>query len=250
MVTRTTRLSEPVSFPKDKTEWYHFLEDNVEYAIEVREWINSLPNTATTFKKKHLPEGHTRPDYLSGILKLSGAWKAPTTLFNVVGTWVNPNATDAHHYSDAVTRCECGIPVVREQFSEKEPQPNHHQSHKESCNKIHRMECRVQLLKNRKEIIKDQYAHNQSLEQSKERLGYTGASRMSGDEVADIGLDIQHLSKQARKRFARTCMVLAREHNPEIIGRIFGVTGDSIARMIRKETKSDVGKLYAVRRNL
>ena len=73
---------------------------------------------------------------------------------------------------------------------------------------------------------------------------------MSGDEVADIGLDIQHLSKQARKRFARTCMVLAREHNPETIGRIFGVTGDSIGRMLREETKSDVGKLYAVRRNL
>lgn len=251
MVTRTTRLSEPVSFPKDKTEWYHFLENNVEYAIAIREWVNNLPKTATTFKKKQVPEvSKTRSDYITGMLKLSGAWEAPEFMFKNGATWVNPNATDAHHYSDAVTRCECGIPVIREQFSEKEPQPNHHQSHKESCNKIHRMECRVQLLKNRKEIIKDQYAHNQSLEQSKARLGYTGESRMGGDEVADIGIDVQSLSKEARKRFARTCMVLARKHNPETIGRIFGVTGDSIGRMLRKETKSDVGKLYAVRRNL
>lgn len=250
MVTRTSRLSNQVSFPKDKTEWYHFLENNVDYAIRIREWINSLPETATTFKKKHVPEGTTRSDYITGMLKLCGAWEAPEFMFKNGATWVNPNATDAHYYSDAVTRCECGIPVLREQFSKNEPQPSHHQTHKESCNKINRMECRVQLLKNRKEIIKDQYAHNQSLEQSKARLGYTGESRMGGDEIKDIGLNIAELAREARKKFARTCMVLCREHNPETVGRIFGVTGDSIGRMLRKETKSDVGKLYAVRRNL
>jgi len=123
MVTRTSRLSEQVSFPKDKTEWYHFLANNVEYAIEIREWLANLPNTATTFKKKQVPNGTTRSDYLTGILKVCGAWQAPEFMFKNGATWVNPNATDAHHYSDAVTRCECGIPVLREQFSQNEPEP-------------------------------------------------------------------------------------------------------------------------------
>lgn len=248
MVTKSNRLSEQVSFPKDKTEWYHFLEDNVDYAIRIREWVDSLPDTATTFKKKHVPEGKTRSDYITGMLKLCGAWQAPEFMFKNGATWVNPNATDSHHYSDAIVKCACGVPVLRHSFGEALPQPVHQQDHADGCDIINKTEARLELLKNRKRILKDQYYYNISPRQSAQRLGYTDPQSINYDGLYDLGVDMNAVERESRKRMARTCIVLARDYSFPTIAKVFGVGHDTIGRMVRKETTANSRTLYKARR--
>jgi len=248
MVIQIGRLEEPVSFPKDKSEWHHFLEGRVDDAVRLREYVEDLPETAATFQLRSVdgiePQGIHR-----GLVMLTGAWKAPTIITNNrERSWVNPNYKHAHHYSDAAVRCECGIPVVRQCFSENEKQPAHHQEHKDGCTKIDRLENQVQIAKNRKEIVEEAYEYGHSAASQIQRLGYSDRRKVGAGDVEGLGLDLQELAIEGRKKVARTAMVLCREHSPEKVAKIYGMSRKSLSQIVTKETKSDASALYSVRR--
>lgn len=250
MVIQIGRLEEPVSFPKDKDEWHHFLAGNVDKALKIREHVNNLPETSATWRLNDVdgldPQGVHR-----GLVKLTGSWKAPTHMTNNRDRhWVNPNYRHAQHYSDAAVECECGIPVLRQSFSEKEKQPAHHQEHNDCCNKIHRQKARLELLKNRREIIKEVYEYGHSATGMIERLGYPRRREMGAGDAKDLGVDLGKLARDGRRKVARTAMVLCREYKPEKIATLFGVHRRSISEILTRETKTSSKKLYSVRRSV
>jgi len=248
MVIQIGRLEDPVSFPKDKSEWHHFLEGRVDDAVRLRDYVDNLPETSATFRINNIdgfdPQGMHR-----GLVKLTGAWKAPTTITNNRDRhWTNPNYKYAHHYSDAAVECECGIPVLRQQFSENEKQPAHHQDHKDGCTKIDRLENQVEIAKNRKQIVKEAYQYGHSAASQIQRLGYSDRRKVGAGDVEGLGLDLAELAREGRKKVARTAMVLCREHSPVKVAKIYGMSRKSLSQIVTKETKSDASALYSVRR--
>jgi len=247
---QNSRLETPVSFPKQDAEWHSFLRGNVDTALAIREFIDGLPDTAATFKLKQIDGLETTPTHIPrGILKLMGSWEVPLELSDhKVSSWVNPNHIHAHHYSDALTECGCGIPVLRESFGENEQQPAHHQEHNESCTKIMRLESRAELLRNRRDIIRDGYRHNQSLNALSTRLGYDSERPISNHECEDLGIDLPELMTDSRQRLARSVMVLCRSYSPATVGEIYGLGKRAVSRILDVETQSTAKKMYSIRR--
>ena len=249
MVIQIGRIEEPVSFPKNKSEWHYFLDGNVSKALKIREHVNNLPETSATWRLNDV-EGLDPQGVHKGIVKLTGAWKAPTHMTNNRDRhWVNPNYRHAQHYSDAVVECQCGINVLRQEFGPNEEQPAFHQDHNDDCNKIYRTEANLQLLKNRREIIKELYKYAQSLNRLPQRLGYSDRQNHGSNYVTGLGIDLDKHRRKGRERIARTAMVLCRKHNPETIAQIYGLSTESMTKILTKETKTTATRLYNVRRN-
>lgn len=248
MVIQIDRLQEPVSFPKEKSEWHSFLEGNVEKALKIRNHVEDLPETSATWRLNDVP-GLDPQGVHRGIVKIAGSWKAPEIITNNRDRhWVNPNYKYAQHYAGVAVQCECGIPVVRQQFGPDEEQPAHHQEHNEDCNNIYRKEAELKILKNKKRIVKDLYAHGHSPSGKIERLGYAKTNDFTGGDARALGLNLTELAREGRKRLARTCMVLCREHSTRDIAKIFGLSPTALSSIITKETKSDASVLYSIRR--
>jgi len=245
------RLQEPVSFPKDNSEWHRCLEGDIEDALTIREHIESLPDTSATFRLKNIRDGLNKQHahIQSGVMKLMGSWEVPKELSNNDGrVFVNPSYQHSQHYSDALVTCECGIPVLRESFGPDEKQPAHHQEHKDDCTKINRLDAQKRLLENRRDIIRDGYNHNQSLNSMAQRLGYSSERPLSKGNVRDLGVDIDRLKRLKREKLARTLMVLSREYGPSTLGELFDVDRRTISQMLNKETKSHSKTMYSIRR--
>ncbi len=247
----TKRLEDLVSFPKNDFEWHSFLDGYVEDAVVIREYIDNQRPTTATFSlgpiKDELSIQHSQiPD---GILKLMGSWVVPKQLSNNrARSWVNPNYKHAQHYSEALVTCGCGIPVLRQSFSENEKQPAHHQEHNEDCTKIDKLDSRKRLLENRRDIIIDGYNHNQTLNSMVKRLGYSSERPYSTKQCHNLGIDIDELMLTKRRKIARTIMVLCRQYSPSVVGEIYDLDRASVAKILTKETKSNSKALYGVRR--
>lgn len=248
MSFNTPKLDKPVSFPKDDSEWHSFLDGRVDEAIQVREYIDSLPDTAAMFTINDIPTFTGREtNYVSHLLKLAGAWPVPEHIVAHKTKWVNPNYTHAHRYADVGVKCSCGTPVMREAFSDNLKQPAEKQEHTDCC-KIDRMQARIQLLKNRKEIAIESYEYAQGIYGWHKRLGYPDSDSFGARQFSELDINTTELAKHARAKQARTYMVLARKHSTKTIGKLFGYSHETISRNIKDETVSDPNVLYSIRR--
>lgn len=252
MVLWKSRLEDPVSFPRYDHQWHSFLQGEFDIALKIKRFVDDLPESRATFKLRDIDLGVHRANIDNRTVKLTGAWEMPDELAgnSNIQKWVNPNYVHSQHYSDAVVRCECGIPVLREHFSPDEPQPGYHQEHEPDCDKIKRAKTRLRLLQNRKRIIEEAYYLGQSLNEVVPRLGYSSSRQPGSKTVDDLGLDFKELSIEGRKRLARTFMVLSREYTTREIGELYGISSDSVARMLTKETKTDAATMYKARRKM
>lgn len=251
-----SRLDEPVSFPKTDDEWHSFLlpdqgsVDRLEILIKLREYMEDLPPTKATFEMSDaLDNGEWQAVLDDRMLYLVGTWRVPDLIKGTSSPLlVNPHSEHAHYYSDAVVECGCGAVVVRENFSENQPQPLQEQSHTEDCHKINRHEMRLELLKNRRDIIEEMIGAGLSFRQMAPRLGYKGSKDVVPTVARNCGLDPHELQYEARRRMIRTFMVLAREYSPETIGKLYDLNRRSVSDAIRHESKADPATLYSVRR--
>lgn len=247
MTLSNTRLQTPVSFPRDRSEWHHWLEGFVDVALEVRQFIESLPDTAITFKPADIDVKAPIPK-IRKCCKLVGSWPVPDTMTNTTRIkWVNPNATHAHRYSDAVVKCACGTPMIKQAFSTKEPQPTNSQEHN-NCIRPDRLEARAELLRNRIEIIEEIYEYGHTVWSMRHRLGLDPDSSIGTSIKHELGLDLEKLGKQSRQKVARTATVLLRNHAATTVGELFGMGGRAITEIVGKETTADPQMLYKHRR--
>ena len=248
MSFNTEKLAEPVSFPKDDSEWHSFLKGHVDEAIQIREYVESLPDTAAMFTLNDIPDFTAAGrNYCKHWLKLAGAWPVPDHIVAHKTKWVNPNYTHAERYADVGVKCSCGTPVMREAFSDNLKQPAEKQEHTDCC-KIDRMEARLQLLKNRKEVAIESYEYGHGIYGWHKRLGYGSTDSFGSLQFSELDINTSELAKHARAKQARTYMVLAREYSTETIGNLFGYSHETISRNIKDETVSDPNVLYSIRR--
>jgi len=252
MVTRSKRLDDPVQFPKSDDEWHSFLRGQwFDVALSAREYVDGLRESRATFYPADIPgvnEWGTTDDRL---IKLTGAWPVPDGIHDTKDQkekWVNPNYQYAENYGEAMTECVCGAPVLRLHYNDNRYQPEWHQEHGDECCKIDRMKARVQLLENKREIIREAYELGQSWGQVQERLGHRSRSDRGTEEAQQLGLDLQQLNQQGRAKLIRTCMVLARKHSTADIAELFDLHRGSISSMITKETVTTASKLNTIRR--
>lgn len=247
MTLSNTRLENPVTFPNQNAEWHYWLDGCVEAALTIREYIENLPDTAITFKPMDIGVNTSIPK-IQKCCKLAGAWKLPETMPNHANQkWVNPNATHAHRYSDAVTICACGTPMIKMAFSNSEPQPTDSQEHND-CIRPDRLEARAELLRNRIEIIKEIYEYGHTVWGMRHRLGLKPDSSVGGAIRQDLGMNLEKHGRKSRAKVARTATVLLRDYASTTVGELFGMSGKAISEIVSKETTADPQILYKYRR--
>lgn len=254
MVFNKGRLENPVSFPKNDDEWHSFLKNDFENALTIKRYVENLPETAATFKLKTLDDEFDKPfaNIDHRIVKLTGAWPVPDLLdSNQLATkFVNPNYKHAHHYSDCIVQCDCGAPVIRQRYGPEEKMPTYHERHSDDCNKINRIECRVEILKNRKAALEEWYMLGHNMHRARARLGYsTGNNNIGMNEVEGWGLDLRELYQTGRSRLARTLMVLMRKYRTSRVAELYGISKSSCSKIVSEETVSNSKTLYNVRKS-
>jgi len=250
MVTRSKRLDDPVQFPKSDDEWHSFLRGQwFDVALSAREYVDGLRESRATFYPADIPgvEWGTTDDRL---IKLTGAWPVPDEIHDTKRQkekWVNPNYRHARNYGGAMTECVCGVPMLKLDFGPGQKQPGYHQEHGDECCKIDRMKARVQLLENKREIIREAYELGQSWGQVQERLGHKTESERSTKEARELGLNLQQLHQRGRAKLVRTYMVLARTHSTADIAKVFDLHRRSVSQMITRESVTTASKLNTIR---
>jgi len=252
MVTRNKRLDDPVQFPKSDDEWHSFLKGQwFDVALSAREYVDGLRESRATFYPADIPGVNEWGTTDERLIKLTGAWPVPDAIHdtkNQKEKWVNPNYRHAHNYGEAMTECVCGAPILKLDYNDSRYQPEFHQDHGDECSKIDRMNARVRLLENKREIIREAYQLGQSWGMVQERLGHRRESGRSTEEAAQLGLDLQQLSQQGRAKLVRTAMVLGRTHSTADIATVFDVHRRTISQMLTRESVTSASKLNTIRR--
>lgn len=100
---------------------HHFLVDGrnddikstAEKVPTIREYMNSLPDTAATFRMKNAVDNPQQIDWTEEeIFYFIGTWPAPEKQQSThATTFVNPNHVHIDHYSIGSVECECGETV-------------------------------------------------------------------------------------------------------------------------------------------
>ena len=250
MTLNDKRLEQKVSFPKRKDEWHHYLYDHVEDAVQIQNYVRNLPETAATWTLHNVPNLSKRPNQIPrGLAQLTGSWRLPEIYRTESSphTFVNPEYVHAEHYAEPLTRCECGIPIVHSAIRHTPGQPSQHKDHR-GCTLDQRYDVQADLIRERRRVIKEMYAHAQNIHNNQQRLGFSHRNSIRQGHIQEWGVDIHELTREARRKIVRTSIVLAREYNMETIGNCYGVGKDTILKMINKESTSNARDLFECRR--
>lgn len=254
-----TRLAEPVSFPKSDDEWHSFLhpdfgpEEPVRAVIRLKRYLESKPEYKTVFSSKQLRreadiEGRAT---FHRLMKFLGSWKVPE-YYNADGSWVDPNSDEKHRYAGAGVVCECGTPIVREEFGNSQEQPlaMADQSHADDCCKRWRVQARGRLWEERKKAIEEMTNYGFSIRQTQPRLGYEVSSDHGHKLAKFCGLDSEKLIREARERVVRSFIVLSREYSTDTVAELYDVSRGTVNRSLRNETNVNGKTLYSYRRRM
>lgn len=225
----------------------------------VRDHIESLPKTASTFKSKdvdfsgHFPDLHdgNRGNVRAVHYEFAGAWQLPLRFDAANGnsrnktTYVNPDGVHANHYADVAAQCNCGAWVNR--WYEDGVFSDGAYEHEDDCLPYHRMRARAGL---------GQVRHRLGVRLG--RMGWRGpdlASRFGvsknavGPMMRDFGETLTGLHDEYRTMAAATYVHLTRENNvpAEDVAKVYGVRVGSIGRWVRDflNYETETGKMFA-----
>lgn len=203
---------------------------------EVREYINDLPKTASTFRLSALP----LPKYgriTRHHLELCKAWPFVSD-YGPTGDhrrYVNPNSDHAYQFSDLIVECACGARFVKNYEVENSP-IQQESEHTDSCMPFHRLEARAEMSRKRYKLIR--------------RLGWLGwkgpdiAPRMgvtqnhTGGYTRDYGIDLRENFVQYRRAVGRTSAYLILREQATLSGmaEVYGHSTKSIREWAKKHS--------------
>lgn len=235
--------------------WHAFMRSNGEYdrmeiATALQDAVNELPETTVTFRPDDIV-GFPRSAIPDRLVELTGAWVVPPVYPVSIGRgkrFVNPGSSDRYLYADTVTRCECGALLVREERVLGETVTQGEHEHTDACRKDWRLRARAELCRQRREIIVDALHLGHPVKLITDRLGL---SRNAFRELADdLTLDINQHKSEGKQRLARTWVRLLLTHSAEEIGAAYGVSGQTIRRIVSDVTDLTPSTFYEYRRRL
>lgn len=219
----------------------------VKVCIALREAIEDLPATATTWK----PSDHAPVSAINkSMLLLCGSWPVPDVYTNAGGNgerWVNPKADDAYLYSDVYAECRCGAIMVREEAVHGETLGTADQAHTDSCRKQWRMRAKARLCEHRRAIMLDCYWHAQNGSQMAHRLGLRNRDSV-GPVARQLGLDSETRRSEGQHVASNTMGELMARYTPETIGQAYGLSGEGVRDKVKRLTDYSPAEQYRKRR--
>lgn len=172
----------------------------------LREYMNELPETASTFKLTNI-DGLTSGVFEDVHVEFAKSWPLHKS-YDQDGLYVNPHAAHAHRFSDIVVECECGAQFSYNYEHSHEPQDEMYE-HSDSCLPQYRFRARAELHERRMKNINRLGHMGWKGSQMSSRLGTRKES--IGAFARKYGLSLRDLYDEYRQRAARTYVKLVVE---------------------------------------
>jgi len=226
----------------------------IELAANVRDGIETMPESKAMFRLRDVLDDGGRAtaglaDYR--VVELAGAWPVPDAFATGNDTrWVNPTYTHARYYSDAVARCACGAVRLHKHDAGESPLDDHMTRHADDCPVDARLRTRARIHANRRCILTRMLLCGQSASAQSARLGVRpDEGSRATTESHRVCVDITTLRERGRERRARTCARLLATHDPDTIGRAYGISGHTVRTSVNNYTAANAKALYEYRRD-
>lgn len=223
--------------------------DPVPFTAELRETIENYPVTKAIFYATDVVERDRESSLPPEVMEFVGAWTPPKEMTSHYGSsnpWVNPKHKFAYRYSDAVTRCDCGALMLREEIIHDSPAFDNEHNHSDDCWKANRFRAKARLCEKRRERIVRMLHLDCSTSEVAHRIGYQSRKTLSQAAQAH-GVATGELRREGRKRAVRTWARLAWRFSPEVIGRVYDCHPQRIRRGLNKYTERSGGDYYGKR---
>ena len=209
---------------------------------EVRNYIQNLPETASTFDTAHLPM-----DCTSGLtelhFELCKAWPFVED-YGPTGDgrrFVNPNYVHANRLSDVIVECECGARFVKNYEVENSPiqEPSEHNA---DCLPFDRLRARAEMNEKRWRLIKRLGWLGWKGPDIGPRLGVT--KNHTGAYVRDYNFTLRENYEQYRKAVGKTTAYLVVNDKATLdeMAGIYGHTKHSIRVWAKEHSDYEPGR--------
>lgn len=210
--------------------------DVVALFHDIRSGVEDLPETRAMFRLSDVMDHHLPGDvtqYTVGLVTLLGSWRVNEVYCSQSPTsyYVNPAHPDRARYSDVITRCECGSVFKQVGW----PTHGTSQNHKPDCLYHHKMRTIATIWERRYYVLRETLLMARPANAAADRLGVSG-NRVS-EIAAQLGIDAEAMRNRGRELRAETMWHLLHEHPPEVVGGIYGVSGQTAKRQVRKFTE-------------
>lgn len=210
------------------------LRDSSTVIPDIREHIQNLPKTASTFKLNQIDDVYP-PSYEDIHLEFCESWRVHEMYEpSRDRVYVNPNYSSVHQFTDLVVECECGARLTRNYDSQHNSLRNEHE-HNEDCQPFHRLRARADMAEMRYRIAL----------RCGGKLGWSGnrIARRMGVKPTSIGQTLKHydiqvkeLRDEFRETAARTYRLLThkQDESGQMVADIYGVTRTTMGRWCNK----------------
>lgn len=226
------------------------LGEAAEHVIDIRNYIESLPETSATFKLKDIPNIYPSRVRVEHI-EFAKSWLIPPRFTEGKSfLCVNPTAKFAHRYTDITADCRCGSTVARK-YNTDTPALDGVTEHADDCMKFYRQHTRADLSERRY----DETMRLTKIGWGRHELGRRFACEPSqvNAMVNQYGVNFGDLRDEFRRIAANTYCYFVRErgYGGQKIADIYGYTRDTLARWINKhgDYEPEKGDLELTRDN-
>jgi len=212
-----------------------------DVVIELRDYIESLPETTSTFtlrqalKSSSISHHHVDDE----MLYLIGSWKTPLTSQRRT-RWVVPNSSSAARHTDVFTHCECGARMTRLHTPSQTTVHDTECDHTDDCTKPMRFRARAELCERRAEAIRQGLSHGHSGRSMTNRLSIQDSI---GATASALGIDVAAIKQDFKTRRQNTLLHLLTQYDESTAGRVYDISGTRVREIIACETDYDVSDL-------
>lgn len=210
----------------------------------VREHIGSMPATASTFKSKDIDlNGHPSSlnNYNLGNVRtvhyeFVGAWPLPERYQMGSGTkrtiYVNPRGAHARHYTDVVSRCECGAIINR--WYDDGALDDATVGHSERCKPYHELRARAGLYQHRHLLATRLVKMGWQAKDIARRFGMS--SDAIGPLLQEFDTSLSEIRGEYRAMAAATYVYLTRDNDvpAEDVAEVYDHDVSTLGRWVRK----------------
>lgn len=212
-------------------------EDPLHIIAKAVEEVESLPETAATFKFSDIIDHAYIGTAREELLAFTGAWEMPD-IYASSGQrgerFVNPHYVHAHRYTDCYTECRCGFIQTHPQPKDTEVNPPLDNANRHgNCQPYHRMEMRAELMRQRERTIRS------GLRQGIERLKLARRIGLKGNHISHVcqrlNIPIEEIRGEYIDARGETMAELAEQgYATTTIAKAYGISRGHASKEIKK----------------
>lgn len=243
-MSQTETQTNPTTVEQDDRPVYDFFfpktdakHDRVELAIEMRRFLEEIPKTKATFSlsskrftdlSKYHPTTRGRRNALQSIpMWFFGVWRLvpPYKKLNDGRNskkFVNPNYAHARKFPDCIVQCDCGAYVAHKRKT-CGGQLGAASDHDDGCRLEWRYDCRAEVVRKRRDVIKRGLRFGLETNTIMARLGMEGNSW--GTTIQRLDVDLESLRQERKELLVFTVdELLERGYSKTEVRDALGIT--------------------------